>query len=114
MPNVPYLFANGSLIYTARNIFKDGNSLQVWYNGNYTHEYFLYWAEDGDRNLKNKLPTQLLHGADISYSWYEGLSLAFETTNLTDTRTYDNFKVQLPGRSFSFKIRFYQTQKNKK
>lgn len=114
MPNVPYLFANGSLIYTARNILKDGNSLQVWYNGNYTHEYFLYWAEDGDRNLKNKLPTQLLHGAGISYSWYEGLSLAFETTNLTDTRTYDNFKVQLPGRSFSFKIRFYQTQKNKK
>lgn len=106
MPNVPYLFANGSIMYDLRN-----NRLQLWYTANYTHEYFLYWAEDGDHGLKNRLPTQLLHGAGISFSPYNGLSLAFETTNITNARTYDNFKVQLPGRAFSFKIRFYQFNK---
>jgi outer membrane receptor protein involved in Fe transport len=111
MPNIPYLFANGSIAYGVRDIFKAGNSLQLWYNVNYTHEYFLYWAEDGDRELKNLLPMQLLHGAGISFSLYEGLSLAFEATNITNARTYDNFKVQLPGRAFSFKIRFYQFNK---
>lgn len=111
MPNVPYLFANGSFAYSVRDIFKAGNSLQLWYTANYTHEYFLYWAEDGDRQLKNHIPTQLLHGAGISFSLYKGLSLAFETTNIMNARTYDNFKVQLPGRAFSFKIRFYQFNK---
>ncbi|MFT3947452.1 MAG: TonB-dependent receptor [Agriterribacter sp.] len=111
MPNVPYLFANGSINYGIRDIFRTGNSFQLWYTVNYTHEYFLYWAEDGDRELKNRLPTQLLHGAGISFSLYEGLSLAFETTNITNARTYDNFKVQLPGRAFSFKIRLYQFNK---
>ncbi|MBN8786533.1 MAG: TonB-dependent receptor [Terrimonas sp.] len=111
MPNVPYLFANGSINYSIRDFFRTGNSFQLWYTANYTHEYFLYWAEDGDRELKNRLPTQLLHGAGISFSPYDGLSLAFETTNITNARTYDNFKVQLPGRAFSFKIRFYQFNK---
>lgn len=111
MPNVPYLFMNGGVSYKVRDMFKPGNSLQLWYTANYTNEYFLYWSEDGDRSLKNKVPTQLLHGAGLSYSFYEGLSFAFETTNMTNARTYDNFKVQLPGRSFSFKIRFYQFNK---
>lgn len=111
MPNVPYLFANGSITYSLRDVLKAGNSLQVWYTVNYTHEYFLYWAEDGDRELKNRLPTQLLHGAGISFSLYQGLSLAFETTNITNARTYDNFRVQLPGRAFSFKIRVYHFNK---
>lgn len=111
MPNVPYLFANGSITYSLRDVLTAGNSLQVWYTVNYTHEYFLYWAEDGDRELKNRLPTQLLHGAGISFSLYQGLSLAFETTNITNARTYDNFRVQLPGRAFSFKIRVYHFNK---
>jgi len=111
MPNVPYLFANGSIMYNHKDIFKSGNGLQLWYTLNYTHEFFLYWAEDGDRELKNRLPSQWLHGAGISLALHEGVSLAFETTNITNARTYDNFRVQLPGRAFSFKIRFYQSHK---
>lgn len=111
MPNVPYLFANGSILYSVRDIFKAGNSIQLWYNTHYTHEYFLYWAEDGDHELKNRLPTQWLHGAGISLTLRQGISLALESSNIANARTYDNFGVQLPGRAFSCKVRFYQRYK---
>jgi outer membrane receptor protein involved in Fe transport len=112
MPNVPYLFINGGLLYKVQDFIKKDNSLQLWYNVNYTQSYYLYWTEDGDKELKNSIPTQVLHGAGISYSISKsGLSLAVETTNISNAQVYDNFKVQLPGRSFSFKIRFYQFNK---
>lgn len=113
IPNVPYLLANGGVSYSTHNIFRKNTALQVWWNTAYTHEYFLYWEVDGARELKNRIPTQLLHYAGLSYSLKDqGLSLSAEAANVFNTTTYDNFKVQLPGRAYSLKLRFYQTKKH--
>lgn len=113
IPNVPYLLANGGISYNRENIIRKNNAAQVWWNTAYTHEYFLYWEIDGARELKNRIPTQLLHYAGVSYSVKDkGISLSFEVNNVFNSTTYDNFKVQLPGRAYSIKLRFYQS-KNK-
>lgn len=109
MPNVPYLFANGGIAYTKKNLLKKNTATQFWWNTSYTREYFLYWEVDGDRELKNRIPTQLLQYIGVSYMLQnKGISFALEVNNLTAEKAYDNFKAQLPGRSFSFKVRFYQ------
>ncbi len=114
LPNIPYLFINGGVAWKRADVFAKNTMLQVWWNTNYTHEYFLYWEVDGARELKNRIPTQVLHHAGVSYALgNSGLSFALEVNNLTNATAYDNFKVQLPGRSLSFKIRFYHYQKNK-
>ena len=93
-------------------VIKKNTALQVWWNSSYTHEYFLFWEVDGARELKNRIPTQFLQYAGISYAFTnKGLSFAFEVNNITNATTYDNFKVQLPGRWCSFKIRLYQFTK---
>ncbi|PZR28384.1 MAG: cobalamin receptor protein [Citrobacter freundii] len=114
LPNIPYLFANGGVRYTMK-VSGDGISLQGWYNIAYTHEYFLYWEVDGAREMKNRIPEQLLHYAGITAaSPQKGLSLSFEINNLTDRKAYDSFKAQLPGRAFSIKLRYYITEQLKK
>lgn len=111
IPNVPYLLANGGINYTKENIVSKNTALQFWWNTAYTHEYFLYWEIDGARELKNRIPTQWLHYTGVSYSLKnKGVSLSFEINNVFSSTTYDNFKVQLPGRAYSIKIRFYQSK----
>ena len=111
IPNVPFILANGGISYSRDNIITKKTAAQVWWNTAYTHEYFLYWEIDGARELKNRIPTQLLHYTGVSYSLKDkGLSLSFEVNNVLNATTYDNFKVQLPGRAYSIKLRFYQSK----
>lgn len=111
IPNIPYLLGNLGLSYQFPNFIAKGNSLQFWANANYTHRYFLYWTIDGDRSLKNIIPTQFIQNVGLTYAPSERLELTLESFNVSNQKTYDNFNVQLPGRSFSFKTRFYITQK---
>ncbi|MEJ7644726.1 MAG: TonB-dependent receptor plug domain-containing protein [Chryseolinea sp.] len=114
LPNIPYLFMNGGVSWKRNNVLTKNTVLQVWWNTNYTHEYFLYWEVDGAKELKNRIPAQLLHHTGISYAvGGRGLSFAFEVNNITNAQSYDNFRVQLPGRSCSFKVRFYSYKKEK-
>ncbi len=113
IPNVPYLCVNGGVVYTKDDVIKKSTALHLWWNTAYTHEYFLYWEVDGARELKNRIPTQWLQYAGVSYNIKKsGSSISFEVNNVFNQTTYDNFKVQLPGRSYSIKLRFYQS-KNK-
>lgn len=112
LPNIPYLFANGGIMYTTA-VLKKHATLQVWWNTNYTHEYFLYWEIDGARDLKNRIPEQLTHYAGLSCALTTGLSFTFEVNNLTNQVTYDNFKAQLPGRAYSLKLRMYLSKSYK-
>lgn len=115
LPNIPYLFANAGILYKNESLFNKKNPLHVWLNATYTHEYFLYWEVDGAKELKNRIPTQFLQNTGVSYAIADkGLSFSFEVTNLTNSKTYDNFRVQLPGRAFSFKIRIYKSNTKQK
>jgi outer membrane cobalamin receptor len=114
IPNIPYLLGNVGLNYTKPNLRKSKLNLQCYINGNYTHEYFLYWEADGDKATKNRIPTQLLLNAGVSGTFQNDITLSLECFNLGNQKSYDNYNVQLPGRSFSLKARYYLTQlKNK-
>lgn len=115
LPNIPYLFANAGFLYKNDTLFKNKNPLQIWLNTTYTHSYFLYWEVDGAKELKNRIPSQFLQNLGLSYSLSKkGLSFFFEVNNLTNAKAYDNFKVQLPGRAFSLKIRIYKSNSQQK
>ncbi len=113
VPNIPYLMANAGITWGLQNFIWKGTKAQVWLNGNYTNQYFLYWAIDGDRDLKNRIPTQFLQNAGISVTTRSRLTFTLESYNLSNQKTYDNFNVQLPGRSFSFKTRIYLSKNPK-
>jgi vitamin B12 transporter len=71
------------------------------------HEFFRSWESVGQRDLKEVIPSQLLHSAVLLYEVRgEAVSLSnsFEVQNLTDAKAYDYFGVQRPGRAFYFKI----------
>lgn len=106
IPNIPYLLANAGIRYQKNEIAGQGTQLQVFYNSNFTNQYFLYWANDGDANQKNRIPTQLLQNAGVSFA-IKQISFTLESYNLANAKTYDNFKLQLPGRSISLKTRLY-------
>ncbi|RWY48315.1 TonB-dependent receptor [Mucilaginibacter gilvus] len=113
IPNIPYLLGNAGLTY--RVIRKNVNSLspQFWYNVNYTHSYYLYWANDGYQPDKITIPKQMLQNAGITFP-LKRLTFSIEAYNLANAKTYDNFKAQLPGRSVSLKLRYYLLTENKK
>lgn len=107
MPNIPYLFANIGLQYTCKSIGKSALQLQAYWYTSFSNEYFLYWAKDGDRDLKNKIPTQIVHTSGLSILHKSGgWSVSGEANNVFNNKVYDNFKVQLPGRNISIKLRY--------
>lgn len=115
LPNIPYFFANGGITFKKENLFTKNSTLQLWYNTNYTHEYFLFWEVDGAKELKNRIPEQFLQHLGISFALAnKGISFAFEVNNITNAKVFDNFKVELPGRAFSFKIRIYKSNTKQK
>jgi outer membrane receptor protein involved in Fe transport len=111
IPNIPYLLGNAGINYSIKDLLLKGSSLKLWANMSYTQSYFLFWAIDGDPELKNRIPSQFLQNLGLTLDANGRLAFTLEAFNLTDRKTYDSFNVQLPGRSFSFKTRFYLSKK---
>lgn len=66
------------------------------------------WDAYGAAEGKARIPDQQILNADISYSWKRGrYNIAFECTNFLDKTTYDNYKLQKPGRAFFAKFRLF-------
>lgn len=107
LPNTPYLYANAEIQLNKKNVGKSGNDLQWWYSVNYIHWFYLYWSIDGDASTKAKIPTQYIHNSGLNYSIGNRYGIVFEVHNIYDTKAFDNFSVQRPGRSFHFKIRTF-------
>jgi outer membrane receptor protein involved in Fe transport len=111
LPNIPYLFSHAGLQYQKRDWLKKGNHLQCWWNVDYVHWFYLYWAVDGLKELKNQIPSQLIQSAGLSYSVLQNrITISAEVHNLTDAKAYDNFSVQRPGRSFHLKLSTFLTK----
>ena len=110
MPNIPFLFANGGVTMAKDSVFNKAGRMAFYWNCNFVQKYYLFWSIDGDPALKNIIPAQFINHLGFSFSHYKSnVSLAFDVNNLFDTLNYDNFKVQLPGRTYSLKLRFYFT-----
>ncbi len=108
IPNIPFLFGNAVLALKSPVMTK--HRLQVGFNWttSYVEEFFLNWPSQGSVSSKHVIPTQVSHDASVSVSAFSGkYSLSFTCANLADSKLYDNFRVQRPGRSFNVKFRFY-------
>lgn len=111
LPNKPFLFANSELQWMRRNLFRRQHTLQCWYGVNYVNWFYLYWSNDGRRDTKAVIPTQFVQQAGLSYAFRNNrVALSFEAHNLGNARVYDNFNVQLPGRTYTLKARIFIDQ----
>jgi len=112
LPNIPYLFGNGEIRYIKEKFLGTENRFSAWWSASFVHEYYLYWASDGNKDLKNTIPTQLIQNAGISCAVpNDRISVSVESNNVLDKEAYDNFSVQRPGRAFYLTIRMYLYQK---
>lgn len=106
MPNIPYLFGNGDINVHFRDFAKKGNTLNVGYNLQYIHDFYLYWPSRGEE--KNDIPKQLSHDVNLVYSLDHGrYNIGIEARNITNERLYDNFSMQKPGRAFYVNLRYF-------
>lgn len=108
LPNIPYLFGNGEIRYQKENLLGANSKFSAWWSAHYVHDYFLFWAVDGNRDLKNAIPSQFLQNLGISLALDDNrLAITIESLNIFDQKAYDNFNVQRPGRAFHITLRTY-------
>lgn len=104
LPNEPYLFGNASIFYDA--IVNKPINLSVNYNFNFVNEFFLGYESIATAGGKNTIPKQLVHSLGTTLKFHDNkYSLSLECNNVFDSLVYDNFNIQNPGRSLSFKLR---------
>ena len=109
IPNQPYTFANFDANFAWHDLFREGNTLTIGYDGYYQHEFPLYWEALGDPTTKSRVPDQLSHNLVLGYSIKNGrYSFSLECRNFTNEKLYDNFSLQKAGRAFygKFKVHF--------
>lgn len=110
IPNIPYFFGNADANYNLFNVLRKGNTLSVGYNLHYIHKFYKEWQSEGG---KISVPEQVSHDVNLTYTLKEGrYNFAFEAKNITDELLYDNFYLQKPGRSFTFKFRYFFFKQN--
>lgn len=108
IPNIPYLFGNADASIFLKNVFDAEDRLSVGYNLLYVHAFYLNWAKFGAAETKSIIPKQLAHDVNMVYAFKNGrYNLALECKNITNSRLYDNFSLQKPGRSFFVKLRYF-------
>lgn len=108
IPNKPWLYGNGEISWAQPDFGGKTNKLRLSYLYQYVHWFFLTWKGYGSLKSKSRIPTQHLHTAIISYSLKnDRYNISVECNNLFDSKLYDNFMLQKPGRSFTCKLRLF-------
>lgn len=108
LPNRPYLFGNGVVTAQFKSLWHDDDKLSVNLACNFVEAFYLYWPTKGDPDYKRDIPRQITQDVGITYSLAGGrYNVALQCRNITNTRVYDYFNIQKPGRSFSVKLRYF-------
>lgn len=108
MPNIPFLYGNGDVAFSFKNVGKKGNNLSFGYNLLYVHAFYLYWPSRGSSDDKYGIPKQLSHDVNLLYTLKNGrYNISAECKNLNDALLYDNFSLQKPSRAFYLKLRYF-------
>lgn len=120
VPNVPFLFGNFWLNYYFKDVLHSGDRVELNWNGNYTHRFFLHaipknqepglFEKSGNIQTSLIIPRdgrlgQFANNAGAYYHFAKPkLTLSAECRNIGDVKLYDNFNIQKPGRALYFKI----------
>lgn len=108
IPNIPYLFGNAEVLVTPeKTAFKNWKPSFYW-NLAYIQNFFLQFPRLGRPDLKDKIPTQFIQNAGVTFSTLDNrYNLSLECNNLFDQLAFDNFRLQKPTRAFFVKLRYY-------
>lgn len=118
--NTPYFFANAGLTAHYQGILSGADGFKPYLHWNYIREFYLnHIPRDKEPQgflglfgksgvpVTNLIPDQHLLTAGFNYYLERlPLTLGFEVKNLTDTKLYDYYKIQRPGRSFHLKLNY--------
>ncbi|GFD92816.1 TonB-dependent receptor [Alteromonas sp. KUL156] len=108
LPNIPYFFGNAEVRYHKENFLHTKNNISAWWSANYVNEFYLFWAVDGNKDLKNTIPSQFTQNLGITLSHPENRwTVTAEATNIFNEKVFDNFSVQRPGRAFYITLRTF-------
>jgi outer membrane receptor protein involved in Fe transport len=73
----------------------------------FVDDYYLRWAGLGDKSTKALIDSQLSHSIEASASFvHQKYNISLAVNNLLDEVIYDNYEIQLPGRSYALKLRY--------
>jgi outer membrane receptor protein involved in Fe transport len=105
MPNIPRFFMNYLAEFHIGDLVNSGDFLKLWWNANYTAEYYYGWKVSSRQN--RKIDASFSQDIGIEYSiWENKLAWSFEVDNFLDATVYDNYGESKPGRTFATKIRY--------
>lgn len=108
IPNIPYLMSSQSSGLKFDDIITMNDRLSFTWSGNFVEEYYLKWPSLGSLESKHVIPRQYIHHLQLGYSMENGkYNIGLDVNNLLDSKAYDHFRLQKPGRSFQLKIRHH-------
>ncbi|MEX0981960.1 MAG: TonB-dependent receptor [Bacteroidales bacterium] len=106
LPNIPYFFGNLILGILIHDLINSHDKFQINWYSRYVHEFYLQWPAHGES--KSTIPTQFIHTVELNYSLRnETYNFVLGASNLLDSKAYDNFRIQKPGRAVYIKFRYF-------
>lgn len=108
VPNIPYLFGNANMGFNFRELLRNDDRLFINLSCNYVEAFYLYWPKYGSPDNKRSIPQQITGNIGLGYLLNNGkYNISFDCQNFTDTKVYDYYNIQKPGRSFVIKLRYF-------
>jgi len=106
VPNRPWLFGSLGATLRTRDLIQRGDDVTVFASSRYVHEFLRGWESLGRQDGKQVIPSQLVHGAGVTYALRgaQALVTTIEIQNLTDARAFDSYGVPRPGRGLFVKL----------
>ncbi|WP_188504158.1 TonB-dependent receptor [Parapedobacter pyrenivorans] len=123
--NTPYFFANAGILGDFENILSSKDRFKPYVHWNFIREFYLnHIPRDAEPDgflglfgkakvpVTNVVPNQHLLSAGFTYFLAgQQVSIGAEVKNIADSKLYDYYKIQRPGRSFHVKINYHLTKK---
>ena len=107
IPNRPWLNASFGARVRLTRLWDGRDELEPFYTARYVHEYYRGWESVGLKEFKQVIPSQLTHGAGVTYSLrraFASVSTTLEVQNAGNARVFDFFGQERPGRSYFMKV----------
>ena len=106
IPNRPWLLGALSGTLRHRGLLGADDEISAFADSRYVHEFYRGWESVGTAASKQVIEAQLVHGAGVTYALRTRTPIVttFEVANLLDTRVFDSFGVQRPGRAFYLRL----------
>ena len=74
----------------------------------FVEAFYLKWPSQGNRQQKYDIPRQISHDLAVAYALEDGkYSVSLNCFNVMDSKRFDNFMLQKPGRSYAIRLHYF-------